>query len=907
MSSETHARAPSRRPAARPDDPVLMSKLAPPRVPGWLVPRKRIERRIADGVRGPLTVVTGPPGAGKTIAVASWATAASGLGPVAWVSIDEYDNRQKVLWSYVVAGLQRAGVAVPRALGTAARSGATDLGFILRLASAIVAERAPVLLVLDDLHLVTDPRCMNGLARLLRNARPYLRIVVASRSDPLLPLHRYRLTGELTEIRAHELAFSLDEAAMLMAQHGITLPGDSLEFLTERAEGWVAALRLAAISMRGDPHPEQFVKELVAENSPVASYLVEEVLNAQPAEVRNLLLKTCILNQVSAGIASELAGDHDAGTILAELAQGNSLVQPLHHGWYRYHSLLAEVLRLKLRRDSPQQVPELQRRAARWLRRHGKLTEAVRQAVQAHDWDLATRMVVDELAVGRLIEHQDADPLADVLSGMPDEQPWAGPHPWLVRAALMLPAGADDEASAALAAAEGRLESGRRDDEVPARLAAATIRLGLSRHTGDLDSAKTAAAAAVALLDKLPADLLAAHPEVKPQVMTSVGLVQLWSGRLDQAAGTLTAVAASVRRAGERADCLGYLALVEALRGRLQEAAALAAEASDAAEEEHRPQGGEHGGRAAMVARAYVHLERNELAEARRELKGADLGSRVCPDRLITAVACLVAARGCLAEGRPVAAWEIVGRARQGWSPPPWLEQGLVLAESHACAAAGEIAAALGAAKRAITGAPLAAATAQARAWLAAGDSQVARDMLATGSTAFAAAPDRDRLDALLVDCHICYVLGDRMQARRALEQALKLAEGEQVRLPFVLERAWLGGVLREANLAGAHQDLLGQGGAARDRARSRPGPPRTIPGELPGGRQDRPVVVEKLSEREREVLQHVSEMLNTTEIASVMYVSGNTVKSHLKSVFRKLGVASRNEAVRRARELELI
>ena len=308
-----------------------------------------------------------------------------------------------------------------------------------------------------------------------------------------------------------------------------------------------------------------------------------------------------------------------------------------------------------------------------------------------------------------------------------------------------------------------------------------------------------------------------------------------------------------------------------------------------------------------MVARAYVHLERYELAEARRELKNADLGPQACPERLITAVACLVAARGCLAEGRPAAAWEIIGRAMQGWSPPSWLEHGLVLAESHACAAAGDVASALGAAKRAVTGAPLAAAAAQARAWLTAGDAQVARDVLAGCSASFAAAPDRDRLEALLVDCHVCYVLGDRLHARRALEQALKLGEGEQVRLPFVLERAWLGSVLREANLAGTHQDLLGPSGAARDRARSRLGTSRTVPAELSSGRQDRPVVVEKLSEREREVLQHVSEMLNTTEIASVMYVSGNTVKSHLKSVFRKLGVASRNEAVRRARELELI
>jgi LuxR family maltose regulon positive regulatory protein len=904
MSSGTHGHPPTRRPAARADEPVLAAKLAPPKVPGWIVPRKRIEKRLADGARGPLTVVTGPPGAGKTIAIASWAAAGSAPGPVAWVTLDEYDNRQKVFWSYVLASLRRAGVPVPRAVSAAARSGATDLGFILRLAAAIVAQRTPVVLVLDELHLLTDQRCLNGLARLLLNARPFLRAVVASRSDPLLPLHRYRLAGELTEIRARELAFSVGEAGLLLAHHGISLPAESLEFLTERAEGWVAALRLAAISMRGDPHPEQFVKELVAENSPVASYLVEEVLNAQPPEVRNLLLKTSILDRVNAGLAGELAGDEAAGSILAALAPGNALVQPLHEGWYRYHSLFAEVLRLKLQRDDPAQVPRLRRRAAEWLRRHGMLAEAARQAAQARDWELAARIVVDELAVGRLVEHRDAEPLASVLSGMPSERDWAGPQPWLVRAALMLPVGADDEVSAALAGAEGRLRQMPREDEAPSRLAAATIRLGLSRRRGDLAAAKTAAAAAVASVGDIPADLLAAHPEVQPQVMAGVGVVQFWSGRFEQAAGTLAGAAAGAPRGRDRAESLGTLALVEALRGRLERAAALAAEAparGDSATDT------EHGSRAAAVARAYVHLERNELAEARRELKNADPGPQPCQERLITAVACLVAARGCLAEGRPAAAWEIAGRAGLGWSPAPWLEHSLALVESHARAAAGDAPAALSAARRAAAGPALAAAAARARAWLAAGDVQSARDALAAGSAAFGTAPDRDRLDALLVDCHVCHVLGDRPRARRALEQALKLAETEQMRLPFALERAWLGGVLRDANLAAAHQDLLGSAGPARDGARARLGTSRAAQAELPSTRQDRPVVVEKLSEREREVLQHVSEMLNTTEIASVMYVSGNTVKSHLKSVFRKLGVGSRNEAVRRARELELI
>ena len=323
-TSAVSSRSPSRRHGTHVDDPFLVAKITQPGLPGWVVPRPRIQERIADGARGPLTVITGPPGAGKTIALASWAAAYSADNPTAWLTLDEYDNRPRIFWSYVVEALRHAGVTVPRSVATAARAGSADLGFILRLASAVVAQDAPVSLVLDDLHLVTGHTLMNGLVRLLRNAQPDLHLVVASRGDPALPLHGYRLVGELTEIRANDLAFTVGEAGLLMAQHHVTLPGHALEFLTERAEGWAAALRLAAISMNGSPDPEQSAKEIAAEDGAVAGYLVEEVLNTQSPRVRNLLLKTSILDRVRADIASELAGDEHATVELPALAEANT-------------------------------------------------------------------------------------------------------------------------------------------------------------------------------------------------------------------------------------------------------------------------------------------------------------------------------------------------------------------------------------------------------------------------------------------------------------------------------------------------------------------------------------------------------------------------------------------------------
>ena len=213
-----------RRAAVSAGDPILASKITAPDVPDWAVPRPRITKLIAEGTRWcPLTVVTGPPGAGKTMALALWAAAEPGA--VAWVGLDEFDNRPGVFWSYVVAALRRSGVAVPKTLRAVPRGRAADDGFLLRLTAALAAQDPPVTLVLDDLHLLTEPGVLKGLEFVLRNVGPGLRLVVASRMDPLLPLHRYRLAGQLTEIRASDLAFSTDEAGLLLAQHGGTADG----------------------------------------------------------------------------------------------------------------------------------------------------------------------------------------------------------------------------------------------------------------------------------------------------------------------------------------------------------------------------------------------------------------------------------------------------------------------------------------------------------------------------------------------------------------------------------------------------------------------------------------------------------------------------------------------------------
>ncbi len=660
----------------------------------------------------------------------------------------------------------------------------------------------------------------------------------------------------------------------------------------------------------GIPIPELFIKHLAAGDNALTSYLVDEVLDAQPPAGRELMLRTSILDQVSAELALELTGDERAGSTLAALARSGALIQPLGHGWYRYHCMFAEVLRLKLLREFPDLTPGLHRKAARWYQRNGQLGKAVAHAAQVSDWQLAARITVDELAMGELLEPPASSPLAGILRRtrapglLPDvpAQPQslpdvpAQPQSLLAAAALDHRDGRDQAASTLLAAAEellDRLPAGR---EVPSRFAAAMLRFATARRSGDPGAARTAITRAETLFRQLPPGSRSGHEAACADVLSGRGFVEFWSGN-PAAAITAFADAAAAAPAGsrEQAAFQGDLALIEALRGRLARAAELAtagiSQPQDCPAGPARP--------SAAVALAMVHLERNELTACRSQLKQAEGLLQAHPDRLISAVACLVAARGALAQAHGSAATDLIQRARDSWSPPAWLDHLLTVAEAQAATAAGDIRSALDAARRAQAGSALDAAVARARAFLAAGNPDAARQALPHVANAPPGEPgERPRLDAYLTDALLSYRSGDPAQGRRSLDRALRLGRPEHLRLPFAMNRAWIQPALRHCpDLAAEHRDLLQPGPVGRGE----------IPARPPGASRLDPVVVEPLSDREREVLNFASSMLSTEEIARAMYLSVNTVKTHFKSIFRKLGATRRGEAVRRAKKLGLI
>ena len=613
-----------------------------PDLPGWAVARPRIDELIADGTRGPLTLVAGPPSAGKTMAIAAWAAASRDPGVLAWLTVDGHDNRPRVFWSYVVAALRRAGVAVPRVRFGPGRV-AVDHAFLANLASALAAHDPPAVLVLNDVHLLAEPAVLDGLAYVLRNASRGLHLVVASRMDPMLPLHRYRLAGQLAEIRADDLAFSTEESALLLAHHGIALSADTLA-------GSPAGSRAGPRACAWPRCPCKDATTLTSSRrnwrpgKPPSPAIWWRSTRRSAAPAREMLLRTSILDSVNAELVRELTDNQPEAGILPDLARANAFIRPLGQGWYRYHSLLATVLRLKLRIEHSGLVPDLYRRAARWYQLNGRLDEAVWCAAESGDWPFAAGMVVDEFATGQLTEPCSHRPLAEAFQRMPRHTAWTQPQPLLVLAAAGLSRVSSDSVATSLIAAESMLDRLPDNEEVPARLAAAQIRLALARRTGDFGLATAAAKRAEALIDQLSQEVHAQYPGIRAQVLAGYGAADLWAGRLDEAAVRFEAGVAAAPPAGhERADGLGYLALAEALAGRLSSAVVRAAQAADAIS------GGgddliEHVIPSVDVALAWVYLQRGDMQRAHARLKQAEASLRICPDRLVSALACTVAA-----------------------------------------------------------------------------------------------------------------------------------------------------------------------------------------------------------------------------------------------------------------------
>ncbi|WP_345542039.1 AAA family ATPase, partial [Phytohabitans rumicis] len=399
---------------------LLASKFAIPEPPPFMVARPRLIRALAPDRAPPVVVVTGPAGTGKTQLVAQWARETGPADHVAWVTLEDEDARTGMFWTYVVAGLRAVGMSLP-AVTPPVPPSAPSRSFLTRLAAQIAEQPDPAVLVLDDVSALTDPRWATELEFVARHAGQRLRLVLVGRFDPPMPLHRYRLAGRLVEVRGGDLAFTRQEAAELLAWHGITLSPPAFAALLEHTEGWAAGLRLFALALAGHGDADRLVETTTGEEATIAEYFASEVLRAQPPQVRDFLLHTSVLGTFTPELAQALTGSPDAHRILADLEHRNAFVRRTGeepHS-YRYHRLFAELLRAQLAFEEPDQVPKLHYRAAAWLAEHGRTADAVAHAVQAGDWDTAAALLVADHAVGRLLLEGGAGRPSVLLRDLP--------------------------------------------------------------------------------------------------------------------------------------------------------------------------------------------------------------------------------------------------------------------------------------------------------------------------------------------------------------------------------------------------------------------------------------------------------------------------------------------------------
>jgi LuxR family transcriptional regulator, maltose regulon positive regulatory protein len=875
--------------------PLLRSKFAVPDPCRFIVPRGELRALLAQGVHEPVTVVTGPAGSGKTQAVAAWVRAGAATDTVAWVTLEESDGEPAVFWTYVIEGLRRAGLPLFPATAEPFYPTAVDQTVLVRLAAQLTAQPRTVFLVLDEVSSVADPRWANDLDFVLRHSDGRLRLVLVGRWDPPLPLYRYRLAGTLSEVRAADLAFTGAETAELLALHGIALTPVGLASLLRHTEGWAAGLRLFAMALEGHDDAERVLATINGDEATIAEYFVGEVLRAQPPDIREFLLKTSILDTITPELAQLLTGRGDTRRMLALLERENVFVQAVDDQptTYRYHRLFGELLRAELAYDDPEQTSRLHSLAADRLAADGRTVDAVGHAVRAGDWDTAAAIAIDGYAVGQLVLGGRADRLGRLFRDLPEVA--ASPAAALVAAALAMADHDPGRCAAYLARAEEPVV-----DRVPGRgtalaLAASVLDVLVAGASREAPRALDLAHAVEPLIAQAPPERLNRHPELRVLIRAACGTAQSWTGATGAAAVTLAEAAAVASATGcesLRLDCLQHLALLEAYRGRLRHATALAEQAIELAERCDRT--GEGPPATAEVALAWVAVEHYDVDAGWRHLRAAESLCAPGAGGLAEAGFAVVKSRLLRARGEFRGALKVlldVADADGVRSPPAWLAREISLGRARILIASGHPCDALEAIDQ-LAGREFAdVAVVEAEALLAAGDPDRARQVVQTAVEAADVAVAVS-VNAWLIVATIAAERGDVREAHEALRNAIRLAGPESQRRHFHEAGARLRRLMRD------DQELAGQ---YRALGRTAHVPHRAV------GESVQPVVVETLSKREMEVLRYVEAMLPTEEIAGAMYVSVNTVKTHVRSILRKLSASRRNEAVRRARELGLI
>ncbi len=872
-----------------------------------LLQREALLTTLDRAVTKRITVISAPPGSGKTSLLRAWADRSTDVRRVAFVSVDRDQQDAHRFWSPVLDAIRGPGPstdAQPRpALATLDDDRVLDT-----VLSEFDQQRRQVVLIIDDLHELKSADALVELEQLLATVPSSARVVLSSRRDPPIRLHRLRLADEVAEIRAADLRFTESETRELLAASGITLSEEGAAALHQRTEGWAAGLRLAVISLSHHPDPERFVAEFSGTDRAIGEYLIAEMLERQPSEVQHTLLRTSIVERMNGELADLLAGRLGSEQMLLELEDANAFVVSLdpQRTWFRYHHLLADFLRLELRRRFADEVPGLHRRAARWLAGHGEVVEAVRHTLAAGDWPDAARLVADQ-SFSWVLDGQ-AGTIDAVLQAFPEGASADHPDLALAHAASELNHGRLERAVAQIELAESHVHSAPPARRRRLAVAIASLRLALARRSGQFSEVIDQVNLLDASITDESNDPVAMGSELRAVALLNLGIVEMWSGRLADAERHLFEGAELARTTGRpylEVACRAHQGFpsktvsVATARERGHQAVALAERYGLEDRPIVTPALGAVGGMAVWMG---------EFEEGERWLRRA--WEVADPDVDPAAAVLLHVATGMLHAGRGQhqAAVEEFGAAERAQSR---------LTGVHALAPriTGWLAATrarlgmLDEARATLRGFP-----AELERTDSIYDGQMGAIYNARAVICLAEGDPRGALDALrgvldatppvapaftVVESHLLagiahLQMGHRPAAAAAAEAALAVAEPDRLIFPFAMTDAaeLLNALPRHET---AHGALLAD---IVDQLRGEPSP--TLD-RAPAWQ------LEELSPSELRVLRYLPTNLTRPEIARELYVSINTVNTHIRNIYSKLGARDRTSAVQQARELRLL
>jgi LuxR family maltose regulon positive regulatory protein len=853
-------------------------------------------------------VIAAPPGSGKTSLIRAWADNSRGRRQIAGVQVQRGWRDAQLFWLTL---LNTVRDLAPESKGTEALTATLEFDaedMVDRVLAELSDNDDGVTLVIDDVHELVSPNAFDHLSRLLTNLPDGTNAVLATRHDLPLRLHQLRLAGELTELRASDMRFTEPEADAMLEQAGVVLSPQASALLYQRTEGWAAGLRLATLALVGHSDPDRFVADFGGNRRDVADYLMAEMLDRQSAEVRDMLLRTSILQHVNGDLADALTGRVGSERHFLDLEDANMFVVSLdsQRSWFRYHHLFADLLRLELRRTLPAELPALHRRAAQWLSENGHIVEAVRHRQGAGDWPAAAELLIDH-AFGMMLDGQE-ETMQSLLAAFPRHVESEFGELNMVRAMANLAHGQLGAAASDLSAAEASVENAPPQRAARLRDTLASLKMGLARRRGDrAEVLRHARLLTVPGPPAGPDEGVARGSDLRVMALLNVGTVEwcslgpteTWSQ--DRRAGEShlrdgADLARRIRRPYLELACLAQLAAAATrlpsfseTRQRCDTAIALA---------------DVHGwGDAAILAPALVTLAYSmlwtgDLDQADRWLPRVDQALAADSGPSVGLGLHLIKGMAHSAHGRWPEAGEAFEHARRmqaqlaephalsglvyGWSAVAWIRTGaaersraLLDGILPALATAGEI------------------LNAHAQLEMAEGRPDHALTSLApvVDGTSPCAHP------AALIETHLVRALchhrrGESRHAFEALERALELAEPEHVILPFLMTDT---------------SELL----EAMPPNRTKNHLLRTAILEALGGTVGTPAMPgpagEELSPSELRIMQFLPTNLSRPEIAEQLHVSVNTVNTHIRNIYRKLDATDRTSAVRRARELGML